>query len=481
MMLKQIGIVQINDTHANLFPKEDVLFSGSGFQIETLGGYARIMTKINEYKEKHKDNLLIFDNGDTFHGTYEAVESKGEVMVPYLKKLGINAMTFHWDSAYTPQHLKMLEQKIGYPILANNVYHEGTQELMFEPSRVFEVDQIKIGVIGVASNIIRSNMPEPFWKGAEFTDGIKESRQEIQKLREDNVDLIILLSHLGYPQDIELLKQVEGIDICLSGHTHNRVTELEKVEKTYIIQSGSLATSIGYLDVELKNNTITNIKHEFVLLSSEVQENQEIVELLEQDEILNQFHDYLETQVGESKIDLHRASSFYGTMDYLLLDSMRHVTGSDIAFSNGWRYGGAISKGKLTRRNLYQIVPMDPEIMKATMKGQEIVDMLEENLESTFSCQPFKQMGGYIKRNSGLKIYFKLENPKGHRIQKIFVGESELDVVKDYDVVYVTRQAVPERFGKNHQKTGKKSIQAMETFLKEGPYERKDLDAYLPV
>lgn len=87
-------------------------------------------------------------------------------------------------------------------------------------------------------------------------------------------------------------------------------------------------------------------------------------------------------------------------------------------------------------------------IRSVELTGQEIIDMLEDNLESTFSAQPFKQMGGYIKRSAGLRIYFKLENPYGQRIQRIFVGEEALDPEKTYQAAYVTRQAVPERYGK---------------------------------
>lgn len=480
-MKSSIGIIQINDTHANLLPKEDVRYTSTGFKVEKLGGYPRIMTKIKEYERKNHDRLLVFDNGDTFHGTYEAVESKGKVMIPYLNKLGIDAMTFHWDSAYTPKHLQELGEQLDYPILAANAYHEDTNDLMFKPTMVYEVGDLKIGVIGVASNIIRSNMPQQFWENTDFTNGIDESRYWARKLRDDGADVVILLSHLGYPQDIELLKQVHGIDICLSGHTHNRLRNVEKVRDSYIIQSGALASSIGYLELEIEDKILTNVKHEYIVLEETIKEDPEMLKMLDEDEILNKYREYLEEVVGETKIDLHRASSFYGTMDYLLCDAIKSATGADIVFSNGWRYGGAISKGKLKRRNLYQIVPMDPPIMTVEITGEEIFKLLEDNLESTISTEPFKQMGGYIKRNSGLKVYFKIENPYGHRVQRIFVGDSVLDSKKTYKVAYVTRQAVPETFGKNHGEFGKNAIEVMENYLLENPYDREDLDSYIPV
>lgn len=242
-----------------------------------------------------------------------------------------------------------------------------------------------------------------------------------------------------------------------------------------------MASSIGHLELDFEDNKLIDIRHEYILLDERVKEDKNMLDMLSNDEILKKHSEYLEKVVGETLIDLHRGSSFYGTMDFLLLDAMRKATGLDIAFSNGWRYGGAIEKGKLNRRNLYQIVPMDPPIMTTEMAGLEICEMLEENLESTFSAEPFKQMGGYIKRNSGLKIYFKVENPRGHKIQKVFVGDEELSFDRIYKVAYVTRQGVPERFGKNHKEFGKSSIKSMEELLAEKPYDREDVDSYIPV
>lgn len=476
-----LGILQINDTHANLLEHGDIRYQADGFQVETLGGYSRIMTQVNRLRKEHGGDLLVLDNGDTIHGTYEAVQSKGKVMIPYLKAFGVDAMTFHWDSAYTPSYLKSFENKLGYPILADNVYHAGSQNLMFEPSVILNKAGLKVGVIGIASNIIQKNMPPVFWEGTDFTDGIRETRQQVGKLRQKEVDLVILLSHLGYPQDIELLKEVDGIDLCLSGHTHNRVRSPQKFNGAYIIQSGALASFVGYLKLTVENQSITGIHHEYIVLDQTVPQDEQMLNMLKEDKILNQYKEHLDAPVGESLIDLHRGSSFYGTMDYLLLDAMRLAAGLPIAFSNGWRYGGAVRKGSLTRRDLYAIVPMDPPLRTAELTGQEIWDLLEDNLESTFSAAPFHQMGGYLKRVSGLRIYFKLENPYGQRVQRVFAGHEELDFDKTYTVVYVTPQAVPEEVGRRHKNFGMGAVEAMENLLKNEPYDRKDLDTYIPV
>jgi S-sulfosulfanyl-L-cysteine sulfohydrolase len=99
------------------------------------------------------------------------------------------------------------------------------------------------------------------------------------------------------------------------------------------------------------------------------------------------------------------------------------------------------------------------------MTGAEIIQMLEENLERTFSADPMKQMGGYVKRCLGLYVKMRIENPEGHRIQQIFIGNEPLVPEKTYKAAFATTQGVPEKFGKNRQNLTIKAIDAMAQYL----------------
>jgi S-sulfosulfanyl-L-cysteine sulfohydrolase len=84
---------------------------------------------------------------------------------------------------------------------------------------VKEISGLQIGLVGIASNIVGKTMPPSYSEGLEFTLGREELPPIIDVLRaQERVDLIIFISHLGFPQDMKLLSEVQGIDICLSGH-----------------------------------------------------------------------------------------------------------------------------------------------------------------------------------------------------------------------------------------------------------------------
>lgn len=83
------------------------------------------------------------------------------------------------------------------------------------------------------------------------------------------------------------------------------------------------------------------------------------------------------------------------SMDDFLLQSIKETASADVAFSNGWRYGVPIPAGPVNRWDLFNIIPMNPPVSVVELTGKEILDMLEENPERTFSADPMKQMGGY--------------------------------------------------------------------------------------
>jgi 2',3'-cyclic-nucleotide 2'-phosphodiesterase (5'-nucleotidase family) len=169
--------------------------------------------------------------------------------------------------------------------------------------------------------------------------------------------------------------------------------------------------------------------------------------------------------LGKTKTSLNRNKVMEATMDNFLLEALKHISGKRIAFSNGWRYGAPIKAGPIKINDLWNIIPTNPKISICELTGKEIWDMMEENLERTFSFDPYKQMGGYVKRCSGLNIYFKIENPEGKRIQEFFINGKRLNRSKVYSVCFVTTQGVPEKYGKNRECLDMKAIDALKDYL----------------
>ena len=108
-------------------------------------------------------------------------------------------------------------------------------------------------------------MPPHFSEGLRFTDGRKELPGFIDELRSKHeADLVVVLSHLGFPQDMKLLSEVPGVDVLLSGHTHHRLFDPVRQGNTLVIQSGCHGSFLGRLDLEVDGGRIVGHRHELI-------------------------------------------------------------------------------------------------------------------------------------------------------------------------------------------------------------------------
>jgi sulfur-oxidizing protein SoxB len=459
-----LTVIQLNDSHAYFDLHQEMFWQGGQAVYRPAGGYARIATLVKQIRAESQGGVLFCDCGDTLHGTYPALKTQGQALIPILNSLDLDAMTAHWEFAYGPATFKQRAAELGYPMLAINVYDQATKERLFPPYSVKEIGGLRVGLVGIASNIVDKTMPPSYSEGLEFTLGREELPPIIDVLRtQEKVDLIILVSHLGFPQDMKLLSEVQGIDICLSGHTHNRLYKPVLQGKTLIIQSGCHGSFLGRLDLEFEGKQIVDYRHHLIEVEANIIPNPAVNDLILQ--ALAPYQEELSTVVGETATALNRGSMLETTMDNFLLQALMESTGAQLAFANGWRYGAPILPGKVTLNDLYNIIPMNPPVSTVELRGEELVLMLEENLERTFACDPYDQMGGFVKRCMGTNLYFKVENPKGQRIQALFVRGEQVSPDKVYTAAFVTMQGVSAKYGTNRQNLEIFAIEAMQRYL----------------
>jgi S-sulfosulfanyl-L-cysteine sulfohydrolase len=463
---KHLKILQVNDSHGYLDLHQELFWAGDHAEYRKAGGYGRIAALLNQIRQENPGQVLAFDCGDTIHGTYTAVQTEGEVLIPILNSIGFDGMTAHWEFAYGPERLKEVADQLSYPMLAINCYDEETDELVFDPYVVIEAGSLRVGVIGVAATIIDKTMPLSFSTGVYFTLGNEELPGYVRKLRqEEKVDLVVLVSHLGFPQELKLAREVDGIDVLLSGHTHNRVYRPALVNGTIVIQSGCHGSFLGRLDLEVEDGCVVDFEHQLITVEASIEPDREVQRLV--DQALAPDREELSQVVGYTSTALNRYTVLEATMDNFLLQSLLDLTGAQMAFSNGWRYGAPIPPGPITLNDLWNIIPVNPPVSTCNLTGDELWAMMEENLERTFSRDPYKQMGGYVKRCLGINVYFKVENPYGQRVQELFVQGKRVKSDQVYRAAFVTSQGVPAKYGSNRKAWDIHAVEAMQQYLKQ--------------
>lgn len=310
-------------------------------------------------------------------------------------------------------------------------------------------------------------MPPSYSEGVRFTLGNTELPGHIERLRSvDKVDLVVVLSHLGFAQDAKLAAEVAGIDALISGHTHNRLYRPVWVGSTPIIQSGCHGSFVGRLGLTVDGGKVIDVRHELICVDEQIEPDAEMAKRVE--EAVTPHRAFLGQVVGRVHSPLDRATSLEASMDNVLLDAIAAAAGTRLAFSNGWRYGAPILPGDVTMEHLWNIVPTHPPISTVDLTGDELRAMLEANLERTYSPDPYCQMGGFVKRCRGLNLYFKMENPKGHRIEDLLVDGAPIQPARIYRAAMLGEQGVPKKYGSNRQKIEIDAIESLQQLFARG-------------
>ncbi|PLR82207.1 bifunctional metallophosphatase/5'-nucleotidase [Bacillus canaveralius] len=431
-MRKELTIIQQNDTHGSLELHNELFWSPNGPGLKKVGGFSRISQYINEVKSK-KPKVLFFDGGDLFHGTLPLVTTQGASLLPALQKMNLDGFVpGNWDFAYGKEQLKANVDRIPFQALSANVIDEGTMQPFFNPYMIKELQGVKVGVIGLTYPFVDQTMPDSFSKGLSFSLGVKETEHIVETIKGD-VDLIILISHMGLPLDIKLASLVKGINIILSGHSHDRVKRPIFQDETIIVQAGSSSSFLGRLDITLENRKLQEFNYELIPIFEHFETDWEMDEII--NSIIEPYQKDKEDIVGSTNSILHRMTLNEAPMDRLITDAYLHAYDCDLAFSHGWRYGSPIAAGPVSVYDLNSIIPTNPELFTVEIEGHRLLKAIEKNLEQVFSADPFEQKGGYILRSSGMFMTYKPYNPKGNRIQSLLIKGKNVDLHKTYKIV----------------------------------------------
>jgi 2',3'-cyclic-nucleotide 2'-phosphodiesterase (5'-nucleotidase family) len=462
-LMPTITLLQINDLHGYLEPHPELFELTSGAPWRSGGGIARIASVFGAVRRDTGGAVVALDNGDTFHGSMAAVQTQGAALVRPMSELGLDAMTVHWELAYGWRQVMTLAQGLPYPLLAANVI--GDDRAIFAPFTIAERAGLRVGIIGLSAVAGAQLLPREDRGSVSLTIGDDAVNALAPRLRrEHGVGLVIVLSHLGFPQDCKLAAVVSGVDVILSGHTHHRLHTPVIVNGTIIIQSGAHGSYVGRLDLETSTTGIVDWHHQLIEIDDATEPDSGMHAVVR--DAVAPFATAGRSVLGTTSTPLTCYAMLESTMDNLLLAAIAASADLPIALSNGWRYGAPIPAGRITEMDVWNIVPANPQVSVTTLTGAELRRLYEENLEAAFACDAWQQRGGYVKRCRGLELAVKLENPAGERVQEIRIDGARLRASASYKVAFLGEQAVPSEYGSDRQPTAVSAVEALRQYVR---------------
>ncbi len=217
-----------------------------------------------------------------------------------------------------------------------NVQDTEWEEDVFEHTAFFERGGVKVALIGQAFPY--TPVANPRYMIPEWSFGIRPNKlqERIEAAKAEGAELIVVASHDGFDVDRKLASEVSGIDVLLTGHTHDAVPDVIKVGDTLMVASGSHGKFLARLDVKVENKKVVDYSFKLMPIFSDViapdAEMQELVE-----SIRGPHKGVIEKVVGHTEGLLYRRGNFNGTFDDLICQALLVGRDAEISMSPGFR------------------------------------------------------------------------------------------------------------------------------------------------
>lgn len=360
---KVLYIVSVNDQHGNI------------------DNYPRFSALLDSLRKQYPEIILV-SAGDnrTGHPVNDRYPKISYPMTALMNHV-------HFDLSTLGNHefdagIEGLKNVIGwsnFDYVCANARFEDSLKVNVQPYKIIEFQGLKLGFIGgiqVGDKGIPDFHPR-FAKGVTFKPLI-EILPNYMFLR-DSCDALFLLSHCGLEYDIEIAKHFQQFDAIFGGHTHKKIERTKLIGNTMITQAGKnlnyLTISVFYFvngKIDYKAQQVFSIK-DFEQEDSAVRK---IVNEFDQLEIFSKI-------VGNNDADITEKES----LGCLMADVIRDAGKTDMAFQNP---GGVRLKqmpmGPICLKQVYQLDPFDNRIVKFTLTGAEIVEMIKKAYTKTGDC-----------------------------------------------------------------------------------------------
>jgi sulfur-oxidizing protein SoxB len=296
---------------------------------------------------------------------------------------------------------------------------------------------VKIAVLGQAFPY--TPVANPRWMMPKWSFGIREEdvRSHVEKARKGGAQLVVLLSHNGFDVDRKLAARVPGIDVILTGHTHDALPEAIKVGKTLLIASGSHGKFVSRLDLDVQNGAVQGFRYRLIpLFADAIAPDAEMTAAIAK--VRAPYVKDLVRVVGKADSLLYRRGNFNGTFDDVICAALLKERDAEIALSPGFRWGTSVLPGQpITVEDIHNATAITyPQVYRMTMTGERLKQVLEDVADNLFNPDPYYQQGGDMVRCGGLGYAIDVGKPIGSRISTMTHLKSgkAIESNKDYVV-----------------------------------------------
>ncbi len=443
-----LTILHTNDVHSRVEPisKYDSSCSAEdNDEGKCFGGYARLVTAVEDAKAR-TNNYILVDGGDQFQGTLFYTYYKGAAAAELMNKMGYDVMAVgNHEFNHGPEVLRSFADAVNFPLLMANATTDQEPLLAgaIQPSLILERGGEKLGIIGVTPQDNQElSSPGP---NLTFTDPIEAVAAQVERMRGNGINKIIVLSHSGYPVDLRMAEAVPEIDVIVGGHDNTLLSNTSDrakgpyptmVGSTAIVQAYAYGKYLGELNVTFDDDgVITEASGEPIVMDASVTEDADtkarIADLaLPLDEIRNEV---VAEAGGAIEGDRSVCRVMECPMGNLVADAMLDRVkdqGIQIGFANSGGIRASIDAGEVTMGEVMTVLPFQNTLSTFQAKGQVLIDALENGVSQV------EEVKGRFPQIAGMSFTWDPSvAPNEGRIKDVMVGGEPIDPEATYGIV----------------------------------------------
>ncbi|MCZ7892269.1 MULTISPECIES: 5'-nucleotidase C-terminal domain-containing protein [Agrobacterium] len=454
----ELNILHINDFHSRIesINKFDSTCSAEEEgKNECFGGAARLLTAINQTRDALKadgKNVLLLNAGDNFQGSLFYTTYKGTVEAEVLNAMKFDAMTVgNHEFDDSEDGLAGFLDKVQFPVVTANVVATAASKIgdRVKPSIVLEVGGQKIGIVGaVANDTAELATPGP---NITIAEDVAKISEQVQKLKQDGVDKIIALTHVGYPRDLEFIAKIPDVDVVVGGHTHTLLSNTDqKAEGPYptlvdnpggykvpVVQAGQYSKYLGDLKVVFDDSgVVKESKGDPILIDSSFKPDEATLKRI--DELKAPIETLKSKVVGSSEGPIEGDRKVCRVKECSMGNLVADATlarvkdqGVTIAFANSGGLRSSIDAGDVSMGEVLTVLPFQNTVATFQLKGEDIRAALENGVSQ------IDDGAGRFMQVSGLKYSFDRSKPAGSRVVSVEVKEGDAFVPLDPAKTYI--------------------------------------------
>lgn len=473
MNTKRFTILHSNDMHGDFLAE---VKQGKG---NLIGGLSLLSGYINKVR-REEENVLYVISGDMLQGSIIDTEFKGVSTIEIMNYLAPDVATLgNHEFDYGLPQLLFLEKMANFPIVNANLYIKKYHKRLMKPFVILNKAGFDILFIGIITDdVIDSLKRDEIGSFVSLEEASNEVGRITNAYKNEDIDLTILLTHIGFDADKELAKILKpewGVDIIIGGHSHTILEKPEIVNGILISQAGVGTDQIGRFDIVVDDdtNSVVEYKWQLVPIDSSIAEKDDELEAF-----INSFKDVVdrkyntivskffrklthpsrkvETELGNLFADIFKERadvdvSIIGSGSIRLKEMGPIITLGDLIAV--FPYNDSISKFKIKGKNLKKIFcnfmsnenrAKDGECYQVSRGVRAIYNETKNTLESlTINNKDVQDEGEYTIALQGYHVDNCFEN--------LNITYEELTQLQQPKLITTSARDVVEEYLRNHQ------------------------------